>query len=134
MLERKYQHTGGITERIIGAAIEVQEALGVGLLESAYESCLHHELKLRKIPVERQVVLPVAYKGLTIDQGYRVDLIVANEVVIEIKAVEELLPRHAVQLLTYLRLGGWHLGLLINFHAFPLKSGIRRVVNNHHDR
>jgi GxxExxY protein len=133
-LSSEQQLSGRLTERIIGAAIEVQEALGPGLLESAYESCLHHELKLRNIPVERQITLPVAYKGLKIEQGYRVDLMVANEVVVEIKAVEALLPRHAVQLLTYLRLGGWHLGLLINFHAFPLKTGIRRVINNHRSR
>jgi GxxExxY protein len=122
-----------LTERIIGAAIEVQNTLGIGLLESAYEGCLYHELVLRGIPVERQVVLPVKYKGVQIDQGYRLDLLVANEVVVEVKAVEELLPRHSMQVLTYLRLGGWHLGLLINFHSFPLKEGLRRVVNNYHD-
>ena len=94
---------------------------------------MHHELLLRKIPVERQITLPVEYKGIKLDQGYRVDLLVANEVVIEVKAVEELLPRHSMQLITYLRLGGWQVGLLINFHSFPLKQGLRRIVNNYRD-
>jgi GxxExxY protein len=122
-----------LTGHIIGAAIEVQDTLGVGLLESAYEGCLYHELVLRGIPVERQIVLPVEYKGTQIAQGYRLDLLVANEVVVEVKAVENLLPRHAMQVLTYLRLGGWHLGLLLNFHSFPLKEGLRRIVNNYRD-
>ena len=134
MVEGTSRTPSGLTNRIIGAAIEVQDKLGVGLLESAYEGCLYHELLLRKIPVERQITLPVEYKGIKLDQGYRVDLLVANEVVIEVKAFEELLPRHSMQLITYLRLGGWQVGLLINFHSFPLKQGLRRIVNNYRDQ
>ena len=117
-----------ITEAIIGAAIEVHRALGPGLLESAYEECLCHELTLRRIPFERQRPLPVEYKGLHLDCGYRLDLLVADTVVVEIKALERILPIHEAQLLTYLKLGGWKVGLLINFHVSVLKQGIRRRV------
>ena len=117
-----------ITETIIGAAIEVHRALGPGLLESAYEECLCRELSLRGIPFERQRSLPVEYKGLRLDCGYRLDLLVADTVVVEIKAVESLLPIHEAQLLTYLRLGGWKVGLLINFNVAVLRQGIRRRV------
>jgi len=117
-----------ITEAVIGAAIEVHRHLGPGLLESAYEECLCQELTLRKIPFERQRGLPVEYKGLRLDCGYRLDLLVAETVVVEVKAVESLLPIHEAQLLTYLRLGGWRVGLLINFNVPVLKQGIRRRV------
>ena len=117
-----------ITQAIIGAAIEVHRALGPGLLESAYEECLCRELSLRQIPFERQRSLPMNYKGLRLDCGYRIDLLVADMVVVEIKAVESLLPIHEAQLLTYLRLGGWTVGLLINFNVPVLKQGIRRRV------
>lgn len=117
---------GGITGAVIGAAIEVHRSLGPGLLESAYEECLCRELALREIPYERQRVLPVEYKGIRLESGYRIDLLVANSVVVEIKAVEELLPIHEAQLLTYLRLGGWTLGLLINFNVEVLRKGIKR--------
>jgi len=117
-----------ITEAIIGAAIEVHRVLGPGLLESAYEECLCHELTLRQIPFERQRPLPVEYKGLHLDCGYRLDLLVADTVVVEIKAIESILPVHEAQLLTYLKLGGWKVGLLINFHVSVLKQGIRRRV------
>jgi GxxExxY protein len=117
-----------LTEAIIGAAIEVHRALGPGLLESAYEECLCRELSLRKIPFERQRALPLQYKGMSLDCGYRVDLLVADKVVVEIKAVEALLPIHEAQLLTYLKLGGWQVGLLINFNVPVLKDGIRRRV------
>jgi GxxExxY protein len=117
-----------ITEVIIGAAIEVHRALGPGLLESAYEECLCHELTIRQVPFERQRALPVVYKGLHLDCGYRLDLVVADRVVVEIKAVERLLPIHEAQLLTYLKLGGWQVGLLINFNVPVLKQGIRRRV------
>jgi len=117
-----------ITGAIIGAAIEVHRALGPGLLESAYEECLCRELSLRQIPFERQLPLPVEYKGLRLDCGYRLDLLVADMVVVEIKAVESLLPIHEAQLLTYLKLGGWKVGLLINFNVPVLKRGIRRRV------
>jgi len=117
-----------ITGAIVGAAIEVHRALGPGLLESAYEECLCRELTLRRISFERQRSLPVEYKGLRLDCGYRLDLLVAEAVVVEIKAVEKLLPIHEAQLLTYLRLGGWRVGLLINFNVPVLKHGIRRRV------
>ncbi len=115
---------------IIGAAIEVHETLGPGLLESAYEECLCRELTLRQIPFERQRPLPVEYKGVHLDCGYRLDLLVGGLVVVEIKAVEALAPVHDAQLLTYLKLGGWKLGLLINFNVPVLKQGIKRLVLN----
>ncbi|MBI4471295.1 MAG: GxxExxY protein [Acidobacteria bacterium] len=117
-----------ISSAIIGAAIEVHRALGPGLLESAYEQCLAHELSLREIPFERQKPLSLDYKGIRLDCGYRLDFLVANLVVVEIKAIEALLPIHQAQLLSYLKLGGWKLGLLINFHAPLLREGIKRVV------
>ena len=117
-----------VTEAIIGAAIEVHRTLGPGLLESAYEECLCHELRLRGIPFERQRPLPVTYKGLDLECGYRLDLLVHDAVVVEIKAVEALQPIHEAQLLTYLKLGGWKVGLLINFNVPVLKNGIRRRV------
>jgi len=117
-----------VTEVIIGSAIEIHKALGPGLLESAYEECLCEELRLRQIPFERQRPLPVTYKARQLDCGYRLDVVVANLVVVEIKAVESLLPIHDAQLLTYLRLGGWQAGLLINFNVAVLKHGLRRKV------
>ena len=117
-----------ITEAVIGAAIEVHRVLGPGLLESAYEECLCRELVLRKVPYERQRQLPVDYKGTKVDCGYRLDLLVSEQVVVEIKAVESLLPIHQAQLLTYLKLGGWKVGLLMNFNVPVLKQGIKRVV------
>ena len=117
-----------ITEAIIGAAIEVHRALGPGLLESAYTQCLCHELHLQGLPFVCEQTLPVIYKGLRLDCGYRVDLIVANAVVVEIKAVDRLAPVHEAQLLTYLRIGGWKVGLLINFNVPLLRDGICRRV------
>jgi GxxExxY protein len=117
-----------LTKAIIGAAIEVHRALGPGLLESAYEECLCEELKLRGIPFERQKPLPVTYKGRQLDCGYRLDLLVADAVVLELKAIEAFAPIHDAQLLTYLRLGGWKVGLLINFNVPILREGIRRKV------
>lgn len=117
-----------ITEIIIGAAIEVHRALGPGLLESANEECLCHELTLRKVTFERQKPLPVEYKGVKLDCGYRLDLFVEDAVVVEIKAVDTIQPIHEAQLLTYLKLGGWKLGLLINFNVPVLKDGIRRRI------
>ncbi len=105
------------TSPIIGAAIEVHRNLGPGLLESAYEECLCHELHLRGIDCKRQVPLPVLYKGLKLDCGYKIDLIVQDEVVVELKAVERVLPIHEAQLLTYLKLTGKRVGLLINFNV-----------------
>ena len=116
------------TEAIIGAAIEVHRHLGPGLLESAYEECLFQELKLRKIPLKRQYPLPISYKGTDLDCGYRIDLLVNDEVVVELKTVENLLPIHEAQTLTYMKLGGWHVGLLLNFNVPILKNGIKRLV------
>ena len=117
-----------LTQSIIGSAIEVHRALGPGLLESAYEGCLCRELNLRGIPFERQLALPVVCKDHRLDCGYRLDLVVDKKVVVEIKAVDGLLPIHEAQLLTYLKLGGWNVGLLINFNVSVLKQGIRRRV------
>jgi GxxExxY protein len=117
-----------VTEAIIGAAIEVHKTLGPGLLESAYEQCLCRELELRGITFKRQVLLPVAYKGIELDCGYRLDVLVEDQVVVEIKTVENLLPIHEAQLITYLKLGGWQVGLLINFNVPILKQGIVRRV------
>jgi GxxExxY protein len=119
-----------ITERIIGAAIEVHTVLGPGLLESAYEACLAHELVERGCRVERQRALPVVYKGVQIDCGYRIDLLVAEAVVVELKTVDALRPVHEAQLLSYLKLSGCKVGLLINFYVVHLRDGIRRLVNN----
>lgn len=123
---RKLLRSSDITDGIIGAAIEVHRELGPGLLESAYEQCLCHELSLRHISFERQVELPVRYKGVRFDCNYRIDLLVEKEVVVELKAIEAVLPVHLAQLLTCLRLGGKPVGLLINFHVDILKNGIHR--------
>ena len=117
------------TEAVIGAAIEVHRHLGPGLLESAYEECLCEELLLRKIPFKRQVILPVTYKGKTLVIGYRIDLLVNDEVVVELKTVESILPIHEAQTLTYMRLGGWQVGLILNFNVTILKNGIKRLVH-----
>lgn len=119
-----------VTRAVIGAAIEVHRALRPGLLESAYEECLCRELSLREVAFKRQKSLPVTYKGVHLDCGYRLDLVVSDLVVVEIKAVEELHPFAEAQLITYLRLGGWNVGLLINFNTVFLKDGIRRRVLN----
>ncbi|HKW27432.1 MAG TPA: GxxExxY protein [Terriglobales bacterium] len=116
------------TEPIIGAAIEVHKQIGPGLLESTYEECLCHELNLRGIQFQRQLDLPVLYKGLKLDCGYRLDLLVEDRVVVELKAVEQILPVHEAQLLTYLHLAHKPVGLLINFNVPLLKDGIRRRI------
>jgi GxxExxY protein len=117
-----------LTGEVIGAAIEIHRTLGPGLLESAYEECFCYELQLRNINFERQKPLPVVFKEVSLDCGYRLDLLVMNALVVEIKAVETLLPIHEAQLLTYLKLGGWNIGLLINFNVPVLKNGIKRIV------
>ncbi|MCL5959694.1 MAG: GxxExxY protein [Chloroflexi bacterium] len=122
-----------VTQAIVGGAIEVHPALGPGLLESAYEECLCRELGLRRIAFERQLPLPVEYEGIHLNCAYRVDLLVAGSVVVEVKAVEDLLPIHEAQLLTYLKLGGWRVGLLINFNVPILKQGVRRRVLDSHE-
>jgi GxxExxY protein len=116
------------TSSIIGAAIEVHRHLGPGLLESAYEECLCHELHLRGLDFRRQVELPVLYKGLNLDCGYKIDLVVQDEVVLELKSVEKLLPVHQAQLLTYMKLANKRVGLLINFNVPLLTRGIIRRV------
>jgi len=119
-----------ITEAVIGAAIEVHRALGPGLLESVYQECLARELTMRHIPFEREKPLLVEYKGAKLECGYRLDFLVANMVVVEVKASDGLLPIHQAQLLTYMKLGGWKVGLLINFQVPVLKKGIKRLVLN----
>lgn len=116
-----------LTEQIIGAAIEVHRALGPGLLESVYQECLALELGLRGLHFQSQLGLTLNYKGLSLDAAYRLDLVVEQAVVIELKAVEQLLPLHEAQLLTYLKLGGYSLGLLLNFNVPVLKDGIKRM-------
>jgi len=113
---------------VIGAAIEVHKALGPGLLESAYEHCLCRELDLRGVPLQRQRPVPIEYKGTELECGYRVDLLVAALVVVEIKAVTKIESIHEAQLLTYMKLGRWKLGLLINFNVPLLKDGVRRRI------
>ena len=115
------------TGAIIGAAIEVHRNLGPGLLESAYQECLCRELILRTIPFRKQISLPVIYKGTRVDCSYRIDLLV-DDVVVEIKSVAAIEPIHEAQLLTYMKLGAWRLGLLINFNVAVLKHGIRRLI------
>lgn len=118
-----------VTQQIIGAAIEVQRMLGPGLLESAYEACLAHELGLRGLGVSRQVHLGLSYKGLEVPQAFRMDLVVADQVVVELKCVEALLPEHEAQLLSYLRFSGIGVGLLFNFKALSLMNkGFRRFA------
>jgi GxxExxY protein len=118
----------GLSKQVIGAAIEVHRELGPGLLESTYEACLAHEMTLRNIPFERQKEVLVVYKGLSVDCGFRLDLLVGNLVVIELKAVDRLIPVYDAQVLTYLKLTGCRLGLLLNFNVTLLKNGIKRLV------
>ena len=118
-----------ITDIIISAAIAVHRELGPGLLESAYEACLVYELMQHGLSVERQKSVPVTYRGVKIDCGYRIDLLVEDKVVVELKAVERLEPIHEAQLLSYFKLSGYQIGLLINFNVRMLKQGIKRLVN-----
>jgi GxxExxY protein len=118
-----------IGDAIIASAMKVHTALGPGLLESAYEMCLQYELEKQGLPVRRQVLIPIRYENLTIDNGYRVDLLVGDRVVVELKSVEALLPVHRGQLLSYLRLGGFKLGYLLNFHVARMRDGIVRMAN-----
>ena len=123
-----YQHSG-LTSLILGSAIEVHKELGPGLLETTYEKCLFHELQEEGLHVESQVILPVVYKSIQIDQGFRADLIVENKVIIELKSVEALAPVHEAQLLTYLKFSTCNIGLLLNFNVEKLnKGGIRRLA------
>jgi len=118
-----------ISGKIIGAAVEVHKRLGPGLLESAYEECLCCEMQLRGIEFKRQVPLPLNYKGVDLDCGYRLDLLVEEKVIVELKSVEGLEPIHDAQMLTYLKLRNAWLGLIINFNVMMLKDGVRRLVN-----
>lgn len=117
-----------VVGRVIAAAIEVHRELGPGLLESAYELCLCHELAERQIPFRRQVALPVVYKGQALDCEYRIDVIVADELILELKSCDAIHPLHEAQLLTYLKLSGLHVGLILNFNVPLLKLGIKRMV------
>ena len=117
-----------ISHNVIGAAIEVHRQLGPGLLESAYRECLAREFTLRGIPFEREKPIRLEYKGIVLEAGYRLDFLVADCLVVELKAIEALAPVHDAQLITYLRLGGWRLGLLINFNVAVLENGIRRRI------
>jgi GxxExxY protein len=120
-----------ITHGIIAAAIEVHRQLGPGLLESAYQECVCYELSQMGLAFTREVQLPLSYKGLKLDCSYRIDLLVEDEIVVELKSVEQILPVHSAQLLTYLKAAHKQVGLLINFNVPVLKDGIRRIVNNY---
>ena len=122
-----------ITECIIDACLEIHRQLGPGLLESAYEECLCHELALAGLKFERQKPLPVSYKNVKLDCGYRLDLVVEGKVIVELKTIDEIQPIHEAQLLTYLKISGITVGLLINFNVPVLKHGVKRVVNNFQD-
>src|SRR5207244_8119027 len=119
------------TSRIIDAAMKVHTVLGAGLLESTYNACLCHEFMSRSLQFQHQVRLPVVYEGLRLEAGYRIDFLVENSVIVELKAVEKLLPIHKAQLITYLKLSGQRVGLLINFNVPHLRQGIQRVVNGY---
>jgi len=125
--------TRSLSDRIIGAAIEVHRHTGPGLLESAYEECLCHELAQLGLSFKRQVHLPVTYKGIKLECGYKMDLVVEDTVVLELKTVDQILPVHTAQLLTYLKLSGKKVGLLLNFNAPILAKGIKRLVNHFED-
>ncbi|MGA7979411.1 MAG: GxxExxY protein [Chromatiaceae bacterium] len=118
----------GLSRQVIGCAIEVHKALGPGLLESAYEECLAHELGLQGITHRRQHPVPIEYKGVRLDCGYRIDVLVGDQLILELKAVEKLLPIHEAQLLTYIRIARVPVGLLINFNVPRLREGIKRFV------
>jgi len=122
-----------VTEAIISVAVDVHRALGPGLLESAYEACMVYDLAKAGLKVEQQKPLPIVYRGIKLECAYRLDLMIDNEVIVEIKSVEKLLPIHQAQLLSYLKLSERKVGLLINFNVKMLKNGIKRVVNNFPD-
>ena len=117
-----------LSNRVIGCAIEVHKSLGPGLLESAYEQCLAHELSVAAIPFKLQFPLPVEYKGTKLDCGYRVDLLVDNKIIVELKSIDRILPIHEAQLLTYMKLADVSIGLLMNFNVKYMKDGIKRMV------
>jgi len=123
------EHDTHCSGQVVDAALRVHSALGPGLLESAYEACLSHELRVRGLRVATQVPLPVIYHGVRIEVGYRLDMLVDGRVIVELKAIARVLPVHQAQLLSYLRLSGHRVGLLINFHVPRLRDGIHRMVN-----
>ena len=123
------EHMEDVAKAILDSAFQIHTALGPGLLESVYEACMVHELKLRGVPVKSQVTLPVIYKGMKVDSGFRLDLIVDDSVVVEIKSAEDINAVYRAQLLTYLRLSNIRLGLLINFNVVHLRDGIKRIIN-----
>lgn len=123
-------YLNNLSKEVIGAAIEVHRDLGPGLLETTYEASLQHEFELRGIASQRQLLLPIHYKNLLIPDAYRMDLLVEDSLVVELKTVQSLLPVHSAQVLTYLRMSGKHLGLLINFHTVRLADEIKRLVHN----
>jgi GxxExxY protein len=125
LTQRENDH---LTEKVIGFAIEVHRQLGPGLLESAYEECLCYELRQSGLSFRRQVPLPVVYKAIRLDCGYRIDVVVEEQVILELKTVERLMPIHEAQILTYLKLSGLHTGLLLNFNSAVLKDGMRRIM------
>ena len=122
------QETNLTATQIVDAAYKVHSTLGPGLLESIYETCMEHELRKRDLKVNRQIVLPIVYDGLKLDAGLRIDLLVEDRVIVELKAVENILPVHKAQLITYMKLAGCRLGLLINFNVPIIKEGIKRVA------
>ncbi len=122
-----------LSEQVLGAAIDVHTELGPGLLESTYERCLDHELSLRGIQGIRQKKQPITYKGLELDEGYRLDILVENQIILELKVVDQLNNIHTAQLITYLKLSGCTIGYLLNFNVTKMKDGIKRVVYNHKD-
>ncbi len=126
---KKFKDINDLTGEVIGAAIEVHKFLGSGLLENVYEECLCRELELRETPFERQKDLPIEYKGIKLDCGYRIDVVADEDLIVELKSCDSLLPIHEAQLLSYLKLSGCHLGLLINFNVKQLTTGIRRLVH-----
>jgi GxxExxY protein len=119
-----------VTEKVIAAALRVHSAIGPGVLESVYKTCLQHELKKSGLAVQSEIALPVLYDGLRMDSGFRIDLLAENLVIVELKCVETILPIHKAQLLTYLRLTNKPIGLLLNFNVVHLRNGIKRVLNN----
>jgi GxxExxY protein len=119
-----------LTRSIIGSAIEVHKELGPGLLESTYEACLFYELKQKGFFVEKQKILPVKYKEIELEVGYRIDLLVENQVLVELKSVKEILPIHSAQLLSYLKISNLQIGLLFNFNETKLVDGVKRIINS----
>lgn len=119
-----------LSGKVIGASIEVHRHLGPGLLESAYQQCLVFELEQQGFKVATEVILPLTYKGLNLEHGYRIDLLVEGQLVVELKAVDKLMPINVAQILSYLKMGNYKLGLLINFNVPQLKQGVKRIINN----